>query len=303
MLRSSLLNSLLSCCIYILWWILNSQNIFASARLCFVCVSCHLFSCCCVSVWCVTFELILLLRFRFVAFNLNSLLVFTPPHSPSCSFTTTMRVRLCASVRVCVCMRVTLWRPINKGPLVTPHAYLLDCNQFVATKWATGGQRVIRWPLLLAPLGSDSILIPIPMPIPIPIPIPIPATLITWVLANRFLYLLLRWKVLIRLVRGEVSEELKDGRTEGWRGMTDWPPSNFNYNFHLIWIDFLLGPRPDRVREWAVGMKVTARNWQLTEVLCPTSLQVILKIIFDWKYLLGISILIFRVLLKLNKFL
>jgi len=131
-----------------------------------ICSIWHLFGCCCcLFSRCVTFELILLLRFRFVAFNLNSLLGVAIPAPGVCSL---FRPFMTAVRAVCVC--VTLWRPINKGPSVTPHAYLLDCNQLLATKWATGGQRVV--PLL--PFASIPIPISIPLRIPIPIPNPIP---------------------------------------------------------------------------------------------------------------------------------
>lgn len=76
---------------------------------------------------------------------------------------------VCVCAGVCGCVRVTLWRPINKGPLVTPHAYLLDCNQLVATKWATGGQQVIP-SLRFTSLRFASIPIPILILILIPIP-------------------------------------------------------------------------------------------------------------------------------------
>lgn len=159
-----------------------------------------------------------------MAFNLNSLFEVFSSFRP---FMTTKGVCVCAGV--CGCVRVTLWRPINKGPLVTPHAYLLDCNQLVATKWATGGQQVIP------SLRFASIPILILILILIPIPDSESASYsgcLDYVAKSISLSATPRPP---RLQSVNQIEE-KEGRRK------DGAPGNFNYNFHLIWIDFLLGP-------------------------------------------------------------
>lgn len=141
---------------------------------------------------------------------------------------------VCVCAGVCECVRVTLWRPINKGPLVTPHAYLLDCNQLVATKWATGGQQVIP-SLRFTSLRFASIPILILILILIPIPDSESASYsgcLDYVAKSISLSATPRPP---RLQSVNQIEE-KEGRRK------DGAPGNFNYNFHLIWIDFLLGP-------------------------------------------------------------